>query len=107
MMKSALLALALISLPAPFALAEEATPTVQTPAPAPESGALREGDMSTDGTKIVCRKYKVTGTRFKRKDCKSEAAWKDWDAYTKANAKESTDKLQRNGCSGANPGSCF
>jgi hypothetical protein len=40
---------------------------------------------------------KVIGTRFPKRECKSEAAWKKFDEYTNANAKRATDRLQRNG----------
>jgi hypothetical protein len=102
MFKPLCLALALILSPAPLALAQEGgtpaadTPAVETPAPAP-STTLRAGDIAPDGTKVKCRSVKVIGTRFPKRECKSEAAWKKFDEYTNANAKRATDRLQRNG----------
>ncbi len=109
MIRTVYLSIALLAWPVMSAIAQDETPRVAeadaTPQAAPPATA-REGDMTTDGTKIVCRHYKVTGTRFKRKDCKSEAAWEAFDDFTRANAKEATDRIQRNGCSGE-PGRCY
>ena len=51
---------------------------------------------------------KVTGTRFAKRECKTVAAWKEYDAYTEQNARESTDKIQRlnSGCSTQAQGTC-
>jgi hypothetical protein len=38
---------------------------------------------------------KVTGTRFAKRECKTVAAWVEYDTYTNQNAKEATDKFQR------------
>lgn len=58
-------------------------------------------NVGPDGEPLVCRKLKVTGTRFPQKECKTAEAWEQYDAYTNSNAKESTDRLQRlnTGCS--------
>ena len=63
--------------------------------------AAAEGD-------VLCRSMKVTGTRFAKRECKTVAAWKEYDAYTEKNARESTDKFQRlnSGCSTQAQGTC-
>ncbi len=80
---------------------------VTSPAAAPPvaPGKIREGQTSPDGTKVVCRREAVMGTRLPKRICKSKAAWKEYDTTTKAAAKEATDKLQRNKC-GGEPGRC-
>lgn len=52
-------------------------------------------NLGPNGEPLVCRKMQVTGTRFPERTCKTAAAWEEYDAYTKSNAKESTDKFQR------------
>lgn len=52
-------------------------------------------NVGPDGEPLVCRSIEVTGTRFPQKECKTAEAWEQFDAYTKENAKESTDKFQR------------
>jgi len=111
MLKPALFSVALIALMSAPALAQDGTPTppetpaaetpaVETPAPTPPK-TLRAGDVAPDGTKVVCRKVKVIGTRFPKRECKSQAAWKQFDAYTESNAKAAADRMQRNANSGA------
>lgn len=69
-----------------------------TPAAGTEVAAAAVGP---DGEPLVCRKLKVTGTRFPQKDCRTAEAWEQYDAYTNSNARESTDNFQRlnTGCS--------
>ena len=52
-------------------------------------------NVGPDGKPLVCRSIQVTGTRFPQKECKTAEAWEQFDAYTKDNAKQSTDKFQR------------
>jgi len=63
-----------------------------TPAAGGSAGAA---NVASNGEKLVCRSIEVTGTRFPQKECKTAEAWAEYDAYTKENAKESTDKFQR------------
>ncbi|ABI76349.1 putative lipoprotein [Hyphomonas neptunium ATCC 15444] len=65
-----------------------------------------EGETAPDGTVIKCRSIQVTGSRFPVKECKSEAAWENFDQQMASNAKNETDKFQRlnTGCS--TTGSC-
>ena len=64
--------------------------------------------LSGAGEPLVCRRLKVTGTRFAKKECKTEEAWAEYDEYTNSNARESTDKFQRlnSGCSTQAEGGC-
>ncbi|HPE46980.1 MAG TPA: hypothetical protein PLR76_01235 [Hyphomonas sp.] len=81
-------------------------PPVQTAAINPNDATTSmEGQVSPDGTVIVCRSIKQTGSRFPLHECKSEKAWAKFDAMTKENAKTAIDKIQRNGCPGT-PGNC-
>ena len=64
-------------------------------APADGTTQLAASNVGPDGEPLVCRYLKVTGTRFPQKECKTAEAWKQYDEYTKQNAKESTDKYQR------------
>ncbi len=64
-----------------------------------------EGQVSPDGTVIVCRRLDQIGSRFLLKECKSEKAWEEWDAYVEENTKTALDNLQRNRCGGT-PGRC-
>lgn len=63
--------------------------------------AALEGQAAPDGSIVKCRSMQVTGSRFPVKDCKSEKAWKEFDAQMAENAKNETDKFQRmnTGCS--------
>lgn len=70
-----------------------------------DANASLEGRISPDGTVIVCRYIKQTGTRFPLKECKSEKAWEAWDAFTEENTKTALDNIQRNRCGGV-PGRC-
>lgn len=65
-----------------------------------------EGQTAPDGTVIKCRSMQVTGSRFPVKECKSGAAWEEFDTLMASNAKNETDKFQRlnTGCS--TTGSC-
>jgi hypothetical protein len=63
-----------------------------TPAATTQTAAANVGP---NGEPLVCRSMKVTGTRFAQRECKTVDAWKEYDAYTNQNAKESTDKFQR------------
>jgi hypothetical protein len=63
-----------------------------TPAATTQTAAANVGP---NGEPLVCRSMKVTGTRFAQRECKTADAWKEYDAYTNQNAKESTDKFQR------------
>ncbi|MFH1518604.1 MAG: hypothetical protein ABIH17_12085 [Pseudomonadota bacterium] len=73
--------------PAPaVAVAEEA---------APASEPAETAELAAAGSEIVCRSMKVTGTRFAKRECKTAAAWVEYDKYTNQNAKEATDKIQR------------
>ncbi len=107
MMKPAVAALALLLSSTAPVFAQDGTtpsavetPAVETPAAAPPK-ALRAGDIAPDGTKVKCRKVEVIGTRFPKRECKSEGAWKQFDAMMKTNAKDAADRLQRNNTSGA------
>lgn len=75
---------------------------------APTAEQRAEAMTGPDGEPVICRKMPVTGTRFPIKECKTEAAWAEYDEYTNSNAKESTDKFQRlnSGCSTQAQGSC-
>ena len=64
-----------------------------------------EGRMTSDGSIVTCRAIVLTGTRFPLKQCKSEKAWEEFDAYTAQNAEDAMDNIQRNKCSGM-PGRC-
>ena len=72
-------------------------------APAPAVAAVEETapapagttELAAAGSEIVCRSMKVTGTRFAKRECKTAAAWVEYDKYTNQNAKEATDKIQR------------
>lgn len=66
-----------------------------------QTTAAMEGQTAPDGTIVKCRSMQVTGSRFPVKDCKSEKAWKEFDAMMAENAKNQTDKFQRlnSGCS--------
>lgn len=70
-----------------------------------DANASLEGQMSPDGTVIVCRYIKQPGSRFSFKACKSEMAWVVWDKYTADNTKTALDNVQRNRCGGP-PGRC-
>ncbi|HRX75161.1 MAG TPA: hypothetical protein P5341_13720 [Hyphomonas sp.] len=69
-----------------------------TPATTAEAPAAK---VTADGEPVICRSIKETGTRFAKKECKTAAAWAEYDAYTNGNAKESTDKFQRLNTGGA------
>jgi len=58
-------------------------------------GSAGSANVAGNGEKLVCRSIEITGTRFPQKECKTAEAWAQYDAYTKENAKESTDKFQR------------
>jgi hypothetical protein len=72
-------------------------------APAPAVAAVEEAapasaetaELASAENEIVCRSMKVTGTRFAKRECKTAAAWVEYDTYTNRNAKEATDKIQR------------
>ena len=64
-------------------------------AAAPGGTQTAAANVGPDGEPLVCRSIAVTGTRFPQKECKTAEAWEEYDAYTKNNAKESTDKFQR------------
>jgi hypothetical protein len=89
------------ALAAAFCLAACATPPAATGAQA----SIKAGDIAPDGTAVSCRTIDVIGTRFGERSCKSEAAWKQFDAQMAANAKEHTDKYQRVGTGSAAAGS--
>jgi len=77
-------------------------PPVQTAAINPnDAKASMEGQMSPDGSVIVCRSLKQTSSRFLLHECKSEKAWAKFDAMTTENARTAIDKIQRNGCPGS------
>ncbi|HRX75159.1 MAG: hypothetical protein R3C08_15735 [Hyphomonas sp.] len=79
---------------------------VQTAAIDPNDATITmQGQISPDGTAIVCRKIKETGTRFPKNVCKSQKVWDAWDAYTATNTRDSMDGIQRNRCGGS-PGGC-
>jgi hypothetical protein len=61
----------------------------------PAGGSQMAANVGPDGEPLVCRSMQVIGTRFPQKECKTAEAWEQYDAYTKDNAKESTDKFQR------------
>ena len=77
-------------------------------ASAPGGTQTAAANVGPDGEPLVCRSMAVTGTRFPQKECKTAEAWEQYDAYTNANAKESTDKFQRinTGCSTQAEGGC-
>ena len=83
---------------------EAAAPVVSAAAP----GTIENVQVAATDGDVLCRSMKVTGTRFAKRECKTVAAWKEYDAYTEQNARESTDKLQRlnSGCSTQAEGSC-
>ena len=64
-------------------------------APTPTKVAEASPQTGPDGEALVCRRIKVTGTRFAQKECKTAEAWAQYDEYTKSNAREATDKVQR------------
>jgi hypothetical protein len=72
-------------------------------APAPAAAAVEEAapastettEVASTENEVVCRSMKVTGTRFAKRECKTVAAWVEYDTYTNQNAKEATDKFQR------------
>jgi hypothetical protein len=66
---------------------------------APES--TESVEVASTDADVICRSIKVTGTRFAKRECKTAAAWKQFDAYTSQNARESTDKIQRVGTGSA------
>ena len=70
-------------------------------AAAPAGTQTTAANVGPDGEPLVCRSIKVTGTRFPQKECKTAAAWEEYDAYTNSNARESTDKIQRVNSGGA------
>ena len=77
-------------------------------ASAPAQLASTAQNVGPNGEPLLCRRLKVTGTRFAKKECKTEEAWAQYDEYTNGNARESTDKLQRlnTGCSTQAEGGC-
>jgi len=62
---------------------------------APASAPTETAELAAAGSEIVCRSMKVTGTRFAKRECKTAAAWVEYDKYTNQNAREATDKIQR------------
>lgn len=85
-----------------------------TGAPAPQAGqddritASMEGKMAPDGTPVSCRSMQVTGSRFPAKDCRSQAAWEQFDQAMAENARSQTDRFQRvnTGCATRAEGGC-
>ena len=59
------------------------------------AGTQTAANAGPNGEPLVCRSIQVTGTRFPERTCKTAEVWEQYDAYTKENAKESTDKIQR------------
>ena len=87
------------SAPASTEAAAPAAAAVEEAAPA--SASADTAELAAAGSEIVCRSMKVTGTRFAKRECKTAAAWVEYDKYTNQNAKEATDNFQRlnTGCS--------
>ena len=60
------------------------------------SGSIKEsssGDkLASNDNGEVCREYAVTGTRFKKRECKSAATW---EAFDEAQRKASEDYKRR------------
>ena len=83
------------SAPAPEPAAPAATMAVAEAAPAPTKVAATTQQTGPNGEPLICRRMKVTGTRFAQKECKTAEAWAQYDEYTKSNAREATDKVQR------------
>ena len=87
---------------APQAEAAPAT-TAKTEMPATDATMTdaKVAETSSDPNREVCRREAVTGSRFKKKICRTAA---EWEALREA-AKETTGEFQRrSGQSGTKPG---
>jgi len=60
-------------------------------------GAVDEAD---DPDKLICKRVKKTGTRFKTKLCGTKAQWEE----SEKNAKSTTDQMQARPQQGSNTG---
>ncbi|WP_340692362.1 hypothetical protein [Hyphomonas sp.] len=101
---SAISALMIVGCQAAPVVPEAVAPAMATAAPEATQN-VQVADAEDD---ISCRSMKETGTRFIKRECKTITAWKQYDAYTKQNAKEATDGFQRlrSGCSTQAQGTC-
>lgn len=89
------------------ACAASAGPGMQAGSDQRSTSAL-EGKVAPDGTPVTCRSMQVTGSRFPAKDCRSQAAWQQFDEAMAENARSQTDKFQRvnTGCATRAEGGC-